>query len=268
MEVRSVVVDGHVRIAGSVRPGLVVEAGGDVEVSGDVEAGARIDAKGEIAVTGGIVGDRARVVARGCVRTVHVRQGEVMARGDVVVRNGNARARVRTGGRLAVGSGGISGGEARAVTGIEVSGPVGAPAGETAEVGIVADPEIAARLAKVRQGLNFCERDIGRILRTLGLKTVSKARIQTVFQRLPASKKRFAIEILKQLNQLVKLREELLEKQAVHQARSARIMEKAGIAIAGTALSGTRIRIGEQKLELDRDIETPVFHLTHGVISW
>ena len=259
---------GSVRINGSVRPNLTVKAGGDVEVGGEVAAGAAIEARGRVTVFGSVVGDGTRIVSQSSVRAAGIQAADVMARGEIVVRGEIAGARIRSGARLLVEEGGIGGGQVHAVSGIAIGGAVGSSAGESTVVGIVADPEGAARLAKVHQGLEFCEKDIVRILRTLGMKTVSRGQIQAVFQRLPAAKRSFAIEILKQLNQIVKLREELLDKRAAHEQESAHRLEAAEISVSGTVFPGTRVRIGEQERYLDERLEAPVFCLADGEIRW
>ena len=260
----SIDTDRDVRVTGSVRANLGVRTEGSVAVGADVEAGAEVNAGGDVAVCGGIVG--ARVVAMGGVRAGHIRDGEVMARGEVAAGRVDG-ARVRAGARLVVDNGGnITGGEAYAVAGLEVGGTVGALSGQETVVGLMADPDAAARLAKVREGLAFCEADIMRIMRTLGLRTVSKAEIQVMFQRTPPSKRKFAIGILKQLNQLVKVREELQEKGAQHEARRDQVLRDGEIRILGTAYAGVHIRIGEADRVLSEALDRPIFSLTdHGI---
>ncbi|MBT4498965.1 MAG: DUF342 domain-containing protein [Gemmatimonadetes bacterium] len=266
----SIDADRDLRIAGSVRSNITVKTTGSVEIGGEVGAGAQIDARGDVSVSGGIAGEGARVVAAGNVRAGHIRDGEAMAHGDIAVGDYVGHARVRAGGRLVVEGTGdaIMGGETYATIALEVGGTVGSSSGESTVVGIMADPESAARLAKVHQGLRFCETDILRILRTLGLKNVDKAQIQAVFQRTPTNKKKFFIDILKQLNQLVKVREELFKKRDMHQDESARRLREAQIRIAGKALAGVQIRMGELEFTLPQDLLGPSFYLADGRIGW
>jgi uncharacterized protein (DUF342 family) len=255
-----------VRIAGSVR--AQVRAGGDVRVDGQVEEGACIEAGGRVEVGGGITGRQTRVVAHNGVRAGHIREAEVMACGDVLVAGTVAHARVRASGGLIVEQGDLLGGEARAVTGIAIGGAVGAPSGESTVVDIVADPEAEARLARVQEGLQLCERDIGRILRALRVAALTPAELQGAIGRLSAGKRQFAIEILKQLQQLVQLREQLLAKQQAHQQRSAHTLSQARVWATGTVFKGTRIRLGGRQLDLDTALEAPVFYLTEEGIRW
>jgi len=246
-----------VRISGSVVGPLSLEMMADIEVGGRIEAGAHIEAQGGIVVGGGIVGSATQVRALGDVRAGRIAEAEVLARGGIEVEGHISRARVRAGSQLHVGAGGIVGGEVSAVTDLKVAGDVGVDS----LLAIAPDPDTSARLAKVREGLDFCENDIGRILRTLGLKTVARAEIQVAFQRAPAHKRKFFIGILKQLNQLVKLREQLLGKRREHEERRAKKLRAASITVSGTVFAGTRIGIGEAELVLEKGLPGVQFYL-------
>lgn len=258
----------NLRITGSVRAGLAVRAEGDVEVGGQVEAGACIEAGGQVRVRGGIIGGDTRVVAHRGVRAGQIQEAEVVARGDVVITGSVAHARVRASGGVIVEQGGLLGGETRAVTRIAIGGAMGAPSGERTVIDIVADPEAQARLVRVEEGLELCERDIGRILRALGATAVTATEIQGAVGRLSAGKRKFAIEILKQLQQLVQLREQLLVKQQAHQEHCAQTLSQARVWAAGRVFKGTCIRMGGRCLELDAPLDAPVFYLREEGIRW
>jgi uncharacterized protein (DUF342 family) len=254
-----------VRITGSVR--VEVRAAGDVEVEGQVEEGARIEAGGQVAVRGGILGRHTRVVAHRGVRAGRIEGAEVVARGDVRVAGPVVRARVRASGGLVVEEGDLLGGEARAVTRIAVAGAIGASSGESTVAEIVADPEAQARLARVEEGLQVCERDIGRILRALGVAALTPAEVQAAVGRMSAAKRRFAIEILKQLQQLLQVREQLRAKGQLHQQRLDQTLAQARIS-AARVFRGTSVRLGGRGLDLGDALEAPVFYLTEEGIRW
>jgi len=256
-----------VRITGSVRAALVVLAGGDVEVEGQVEEGARIEAGGQVAVRGAILGRHTQVVAYRGVRAGRIEAAEVVARGDVLVVGPVLHARVRASGGLVLEGGDLLGGEARAVTRITVGGAIGAPSGEPTVAEIVADPEAEARLGRVEEGLQVCERDIGRILRALGVGALAPVEIQAAVGRMSAAKRKFAIEILKQLQQLVQLRQQLQAKKQLHQQRLDQTLAQARIS-AARAFRGTSVRLGGRGLDLGDALETPVFHLTEEGVRW
>ncbi|MCC7261721.1 MAG: DUF342 domain-containing protein [Candidatus Latescibacteria bacterium] len=257
-----------VHITGSVRADLALRTAGDLEVEGQVEAGARIEAGGQVKVRGGILGRDTRIVAHGGVRAGRIEAAEVVARGDVVVAGYVRHARVRASGGVVVEQGGLLGGEIRAVTHVAIGGAVGAPSGEGTLIDIVADPEAAARLAKVEEGLQLCERDIGRILRALGAAAVRAGEIEAAVGRLSAGKRKFAIEILKQLQQLMQLREQLLSKRQVYQQHGAQTLSQARVSAAGRVFQGTCIRLGGRRLDLSAPLDAPVFYLTEEGIRW
>ena len=225
-----------VRIGGSVLPSLTIKAGGTVDIAGEVQTGARIDAQGDVSA-GSLTG-----------------------------------ALVRAGGRLVVGDpdlgdGSIVGGEAYAVTALNVNGSVGSRGTTPTTAGIMSDPVIVARLAKAREGIEFCQRDILRIFRTLDLQSIDKAQVQALFQRLTPNKKPFAIALLKQLNQLAGVRDELRSKRQEQEDRHARQLQDARLTVSATAFSGTRIRLGESDFLLTQDLLSPSFFLADGVIA-
>jgi len=191
--------------------------------------------------------------------------GEVTALGDVRVEGLLSDASVRSGARLVVD--GLVGGEVYGVDGVEVQGAVGAFEGVGAVVGIVSDLGLSARLAKVREGVDFCEHDVGRILRTLGLQTVNKAQIQAVFQNTPPHKRKFVIAILKQLNQLVQVRGELHQKQENYRAQQTEKLMAAEIRFLENVCEGTRICFADEDMTVDRDFDAVIFYLNEDEIQ-
>lgn len=254
-----------VNVGGSVLAGLTIRSGGDVQVGGDIETGVRIEAQGDVIVRGGMVGAATTIVSQGDVALGGVRDGDIMARGNVTVNGLLSRARVRSGKQLNLGN--MVGGEVYAVDGIKIGGLVGASDDVFSTVGIVPDPEAGAKLSRVQEGIVFCERDIGRILSTLGLQTVNKAQLQVVFQRTPPHKRKFVIGLLKQLNQLVQAREDLHQKQKSYQEAQKEKLYCAQIKFAGEVCAGTRIYFGEVNLTLDRDLNASVFQLIDNQIQ-
>jgi uncharacterized protein (DUF342 family) len=251
---------GAVRIAGGVRPNLSLSAGGSVEIG--------IQAQGDVTILGEAVGPDTRVVSQAGLTIACVRDAEVVARGDVDAGRVAGRSRLTAGGRLVVREGGLPKGEASATRGISIAGPAGSPGTEGPLVVISRDPEIRTRLDKVHEGLDFCEKDIGRILRTLGMRSVSRAEVEAMFQRTPTAKRKFVLQILKHLEQLAALKEDLVARQSACTRESDTLLADARIEVTGVAYSGTRLRIGEQHLDLGQNLEAPVFRLDPSGIRW
>jgi len=226
---RDIETEGDVQVSGSVREGVAVRSGGDVHVAGEVG-------------------------------------GDVTALGSVKVAGLLSDASVRSGARLVVD--GLVGGEVYGVDGVEVQGAVAVFEGVGAVVGIVSDLGLSARLEKVREGVDFCEHDVGRILRTLGLKTVNKEQIQAVFQNTPPHKRKFVIAILKQLNQLVQVRGELYQKQENYRAQQTEKLMAAEIRFLKNVCDGTRICFGDEDVTVDRDLDAVTFYLREDEIKY
>lgn len=228
---------GGVTIAGSVRGRHAIRAGGDVEVQGHVAAGARIFARGNITIGGRLEGGR-----------------------------------LRAGGHLRVGTGSaapvVEGGEAFAVGGVVLRGDVGPSESASAAIGLLADPEITARLGKAQDGLTFVENEMVRILRTLSLKTVAKRDIEELFRSTPQSKRKFLIEILKQLHQLTRLRQELTSKRAEQRRRADEHLTGLDLRVLGSVLEGVQVRIGEAVHNVTEVLRAPVFRLADEAVQW
>ncbi len=251
--------DRAVRLDGSVCAGGSVEAGGDIDVGGAVAAGAVLSSRGDVVVADGIVGATTQVFALGQLQARHIDQSQARAGGDIAVGGSLARAQVRSGARLKV-DGAIVGGEAYAATRVQAAS-VGDSSGERTVVGIVADLETEARLVKVREGLEFCKTDILRIFRTLDLQTISQEQIAALMARTPVGKRKYVIDILKKLNQLVPLRQKLVAKEAGLLQQHTQALEEAEIEVSGKIYAGTQIRFGETELDITRDLDGPRFCL-------
>ena len=228
---------GGVVIAGSVRGRHAIRAGGDVEVQGHVAAGARIFARGNITIGGRLEGGR-----------------------------------LRAGGRLHVGTGSatriVEGGEAFAVGGVVLGGDVGPSETASAAIGLLADPETTARLGKAQDGLTFVENEMVRILRTLSIKTVAKRDIEELFRSTPQSKRKFLIEILKQLHRLTRLRQELTTKRSQQSRRADEHLSGLDLRVLGLVLEGVQVRIGEAVHDVTEVLRAPVFHLADQAVQW
>ena len=258
--------DRAVRLDGSVGAGGSIEAGGSIAVGGAVVAGAVLSSREDVAVADGIAGATTQVFALGQVQARHIDQSQAHANGDIAVGGWVARAQVRSGARLKV-DGAIVGGTAYAATRVQAAS-VGDSSGEHTVVGIVADLEMEARLTKVREGLEFCKTDILRIFRTLDLQTIRQEQIAALMARTPVGKRKYVIDILKKLNQLVQLRQKLVAKETGLLQQHTRALEEAEIEVSGKVYTGTQIRFGETALDIARDLDGPRFCLTdEGIVQ-
>ncbi len=143
-----------IEITGSVLDGATVKVDGNVTIRGGVENGATVSAKGNISVAQGISGPKAKIIALGGVEARFVQEASVMAQTDILigdhVRNGNLRAGRDVVVRPGEGerSGSIHGGTVMAGGRLEAE-IAGSPAGQPTTIGIATDLALEAQIKKV-----------------------------------------------------------------------------------------------------------------------
>jgi uncharacterized protein len=260
-------------ITGSVRSGFTVSAGGSIAIGGTVEPGAAVNAQEDIVVAQGIVGAHTRVVALGDVRAKFVQNSAVMARGDIVVESYLLNAQVQAGGRLAVRSGedvhggSIVGGQAFAAAGIW-SRRIGSSSTDRTVIGIKPPPDTVARLRKLDKGIEFCQTNILRAFRTLGLRDLDVADFKAFIEKTPREKREPIIRVLKQLKALARTREKSLDRRRKLKRENEKVAEKAEIKVFGATFADVEVHIGSEKLILDEELKAPIFFLADSGIEW
>ena len=267
-----------VQISGSVRTGFTVKAGGNITISETVEDGALIQAKGDVVVAKGIIGETTRVIALGNVETKFIQNSSVVAGENITVGSYIFNAAVRAGGEIAVQSGGggrggsIVGGEVSAAKGIEAR-LIGSSATGGTLVGIGPTPATVARLNKLGQGIDYCDTNILRMLRTLGLQTVDAQtldaeKIKEIVRRAPKARKQYVVEIVKKLNELVQTREKALKMQQDLEEQVAQGLKEVYVKATEKAFSDITIRIGNDTSTISEDLSQPLFFKTSKGIRW
>lgn len=226
---RSIVNDGQVKKLDGVGPDEKV-AGAGIEIAGPVEV-ASVDG------------------------------GEIVARKDVFIRTSAIGSRIRGGGTVVIGEDGlpgkVEGGTAHGVIGMVVNGPI--VGGAT--LGIEADMDLRARQDKVVEGLEHCEGNVLKILRTLEVDAIDKTQIQAVFRRTPPAKRKFLIGLLKKLNELVDLREKLMGKRSIYADQIDERYRKAEIRVTGVIEAGSTIKVGDVTLVTNAELDGGTFRL-------
>jgi len=228
--------------------------------------------------------------------TKAVQNGKVMARGDITVGSYLLNASVRAGGQLVVKSGAseksgsIVGGRVYATTRL-VAARVGSSTANSTEIGIGIDPETATRLKKVDeelstlvgigddptavsrlrkfdQGVDYCDANILRAFRTLGLREINAAQFKTLIERTPHHKRKPIMRILRQLKSLVETREKSLKKRRELEDEMRQNLQRAEIEITRVAAADVQIRMGEESLVLPEDLNHPIFSLSEDGIVY
>jgi hypothetical protein len=196
-----------------------------------------------------------------------------MARNDAVLKDYVRESFVRAGGRLTVGAaegsrgGLIQGGEAFATAGIEAR-TIGYPSGSPTVVGISPDLQAQSRLKKAQESLQFCENNIMRIFRTLGVSSADSRQISALLRRTPPWRRRPIVELLQRLKQLVAHREEASGKVRLLQAEAQRALGGARIRVYETIHRGTVVKLGAAQRTLSEQLDHVVVSLSGNDVSW
>ena len=248
-----------VHIRGSVRAGTVLTSRGSIVIDGVVEGGARVEAADDITIGKGIIGRNTRVVAQGNLEVTFAQNASLAARGDITIADYLVNGTVRAGGVLLMTgeaegerSGSVVGGEIIASGGIAArriqSGP------NPGTVAIAPDPDLAARLAKADQAVDFCRKNMLRIFRTLGITAIDATQFKQLIEASPPHRRKPVMQLLGQLKGLVQKRSLSLNRKKELQSECERMYEKVEIRVAEGIDEDVQVRIGDVELILPEDL--------------
>jgi uncharacterized protein (DUF342 family) len=236
-----------VLIMGSVQPGFKIRAHGNVEIRGVAESGSAISADGDVVVSGGIVGDTTKVVAMGTVMTKFIQNSTVMARGNIVVGSYVFNGKVRSGGSVVVHhrgrsrrAGSIVGGQVVATTEI-VARLIGSSSSDRTFVGIESNVEIKMRLEKLKETIAFCDANIVRMFRALGLRDLDAENVRNLIKRTPANRRKQVAVLLRKMKELVIFKETSLSTQHHLEQEMVDTLAEAEIVVRGRMYSYTSV---------------------------
>lgn len=255
-----------VMISGSVRAGFQVKATGNIFIGGAAENGAVISAQGNVVISRGIIGENTKVVALGNLRTRFIQQSTVMARGDIEVGSYIFNATVRAGGGVKVHAfggrraGAIAGGRVWACRRIETR-MVGSATSERTEIGIASDMEIEAQLSKLKEAVTFCQTQMLRRFRTLGIRSLEEGEVKRLLNRTSALKRQHVVGVLKHLQDLVERREEAVGQQQELQEKQETLYEEAEVVVRGALTPDVLVRFGEHTTLINDELLGAQFRL-------
>ncbi len=170
---------GSVRVAGGIRPGMIVNAGGDIMVGGEIEQ-AELRCGGSLYVAGGIIGKGKRKITAGhMVVAAFIQNSNVYAGGDVLVSRYIVNSMIFSGDSIQVGPdpGRIISGIVVAGHGIEAVEAGNSSASFTilrAGLGNELHERLEAARAKTDELDHKKQALIGRITRTAGVPDLSR----------------------------------------------------------------------------------------------
>ncbi len=255
---------GDVEITGSVMTGFTVRAGGSVTITGSVETGAHVEAGEDVIVSHGIVGPTASVKAMGDVLARFIASAAVEAKGNVVVGSyihnatvsAGSHIRVHGRGRLKRKTSAVVGGSLLAGEGIRVAS-AGSTFGSQTRLIAGVDLGYLEQMQKLRAGIEFCDLNSVRILRTLRVTAITPESVQRVIQNALPEKRKVFVLLVAKLQELARHRRKFLEEQEQVKQRQDERLRQAVIRVDGIAFSGVRAQIGE--------VAAPVLTALEGV---
>lgn len=260
-------------VGGSVRPGFCVKAGGNTIIKGTVEQGASVFVQGDLCVEKGIVGATTKVVVLGNLQVDFIQDAEVAVKGDIVVKSYIYNGMVRSGGTIrvlrAMGSKGgkVIGGFCCASNGIEVS-TVGSPTIRNTVVSLQPDLVVQGKRQKLKEDIAYCDANIAKMLRTLGLEVIDSDAIKVMLAQALPEKRAMILKILNVLRKFVKHREEIREKRKQLALYIDERIKKAKIRVSAEFFEGNEVEIGEAKFIAKDDMGPSIFQLREGRIIY
>jgi uncharacterized protein (DUF342 family) len=260
--------EGDVEIGGTVKSRFKVQATGDVYVDGTVENRAEIIAGGDVVVRGGIIGGK--VQAKGSIFAKFIQDAEIIAGQDLLVRNYVRDSKIRVG-RKATLQGNDGGERQICLVGgqIEVgmlveAASVGTKFGRKTHIVVGFDWDTELRLVRYQKGLAFCETRSRQAMRSLMATTkgkIGKTAIAEALKEASGKQKEFLIEILKELQELDKLRVSIEHYISDLKQAQQTAAQQAQIRVTGAIFSNVYLQIGNAVYILGEDTEAAVFRL-------
>jgi len=251
-------------VSGSIKAGAKVSAAGSITVGECIQVGAVVRAKGDVIASQGILGNDTRVISLGSVETRFVQSSTIMARNNVTVIDHLFNATVRAGGDLVVHSGSgersgsIVGGEAYASSGIQAE-IVGSPSSNKTIVGIATDLGLEAKRRKVTENIEFCDTNLLRIFRTLGVQSFEASQIKTLLKKTPPWRQKSTVELLMKTKDLVAYKEQLCTTEKGLLGTLQESIRDATVIVNQKAFSDVQIKIGASSKILTEDVGTMEF---------
>jgi uncharacterized protein (DUF342 family) len=244
--------EGDVEIVGSVMPGFRLKASGSVTVSGGVELGALVEADGDVAVGRGIHGHTTVLRAGGSLMVGFVRGATVEVGGDAevggYVHGGNlsaaGRIRVHGRGRLKRGTGAVAAGDLTAGEAVWIDS-AGSAFGSRTQLTAGVDPGELKRVRSIQTGVAFCDGNIVRILRTLGVTDPTAESLDRALAEASPERRVIVAGLIAKVRQLAGQRRRFLdEADRIRRGRSERVGQSR-IRVDGMLYTGVRLQIGE-----------------------
>ena len=115
-------------------------------------------------------------------------------------------------------------------------------------------PRRRAQGRRFGQSLKFCQTEIQRIIRTLGLRQLSKIYLVRLMQKTPDQEKKFVRGLIEKLLKLVESKKDLSDQSTALEAKTEHGYENIRVTVRDKIYAGVQIRIGQESLEIEKDM--------------
>ncbi len=229
-------------IGGSILPSFKVKARGDVLVKKNIQDGV-VSSRSNIIVTGGIIGKKSRVRAKGDIDIGFIESGKLASRGTIIVRRQAYYSRLSAVGDIFCHKESKVVGGIIACSGSFTGGTIGTPQSEPAVIAVGVDRKKYKYYRKIKRKLRVLEDKKYSIIHRLGVKN---KKIDKVAKKIHQLEKELA-----ELN--------LETKNYKNYTLSIGNNNPAEIVIHGHIFRGTQLRIGNLKKILEENVSEAKF---------
>jgi uncharacterized protein len=249
-------------LCGSVQPGFKVTAGGDLEIRGGVTS-ATVSSQANVVIKGGITGKNSRIQSLGDVDIRFIEQGTIESGGIVVVRIQSYYSRITAGSDIRCQGGSkVMGGDLIAGGNITVA-DVGSDNCESTLLAAGVDAKRLLFHKELQDSIVQQQNEIIRWLQLYGGSAKSK-KVRGMEEEVADAKLK-----LLQLNLIPEtgLYSRGGGNDSSDQSEETGNIDKIRIDVHGTIFAGTRIRIGNRSMVVDKTVSSRQFHLQKNLKS-
>lgn len=266
-------VDEAVHISGSVLADFHVKAKGNAQIDGMLEPGAKLEVHGDAEIKQGIIGENTEVIVHGNLSTSYIQDAAVTVKGDLFVQSHIFNADITTGGNIIVegkGSGkmngSIAGGTITSSNRI-IANQCGSPSNVETHFTLQVNPEKTIKQKKINEAIKLRQENISKIMRTLGIDSITKESIGALMQTVDPKKHALYIQIIKKLNIMAREKDKLVNKQEELNQELKDDLEKMAVIANNNFFGACHIVIGLYTLLNSSDIGPSKFELSDKEIT-
>ncbi|MCP4726749.1 MAG: DUF342 domain-containing protein [bacterium] len=262
--------DGNVYIKGSVQPGFNVIAEGDIHINGNVNNNSVIKSGGRICIREGVWGkNQLKITAKGGVTALFIQDAEVKAEGDVIVQEYIINSKVETKGKIFTPSivkekrtkGSIINSELCATESI-IANSLGSEVATNTKILAGFDKSFGLKAGDLQNKTSYCERGIKKISETLRIGYNDPQKFKAMIRKLHPSRRKPVVDMIKKLNQLIKIRQKLLIDISTLQKETDELPAKAEIVVRESIFPNVLIQIGNTRIKTDNSLSKVKYRLS------